>query len=113
MNGRAGSARLDLNRSPRVSVIALVSCQRGSQRLAACTIWPRHKVSCVATREGGVSMESVVARPDAQVAPARVAGSAPRAERAPTGVRRPHMWGVGLLAGAAAALYLSIGALAY
>jgi uncharacterized membrane protein len=58
-------------------------------------------------------MESVVARPDAQVVPARVAGSAPRAEPAPTGVRRPHMWGVGLLAGAAAALYLSIGALAY
>ncbi len=58
-------------------------------------------------------MESVVARTDPQVAPARVAGSAPGAERGPTGVHRGHMWRVGLLAAAAATLYLSIGALAY
>jgi uncharacterized membrane protein len=58
-------------------------------------------------------MESVVARTEPQPAPSRVAESAPGAGREPAGRRRGHVWGVGLLAAAAAALYVTIGALAY
>jgi Predicted membrane protein (DUF2079) len=58
-------------------------------------------------------MESVVARTEPQLAPSRVAESTPGAEREPAGRRRRHVWGVGLLAAAAAALYNTIGALAY
>ena len=58
-------------------------------------------------------MGSVVARTEPQLAPSRVAESTSGAEREPAGRRRGHVWGVGLLAAVAAALYITIGALAY
>ncbi|HEY8112127.1 MAG TPA: DUF2079 domain-containing protein [Actinomycetes bacterium] len=58
-------------------------------------------------------MRSVVARTEPQLAPSRVAESTSGAEREPAGRRRGHVWGVGLLAAVAAALYVTIGALAY
>jgi uncharacterized membrane protein len=58
-------------------------------------------------------MESVVARTEPHPAPSRVPRSTPGAGREPIGTRRRHLWGVCLLAAAAAALYLTIGALAY
>src|SRR5262245_35546459 len=121
------SGRVVVERNERAGRVSTVSSEQIAQglghrssvllarlaRLAAWAICPAPKVSCVATREGGMSMESVVARTDPQVPALPVAESTPGAERDRTGVRRRHVWGVGLLAAAAATLYFAIGALAY